>query len=72
MTTKLTTEQLVLQGRARSASPCVGVCAPAEGSEGGFCRGCYRNYEEIANWSEYSTETRLEVLYKVHFRRRVG
>ena len=72
MTTKLTTDQVVERVPALSASPCVGVCAPAEGSQGGFCRGCYRSYDEIANWADYSSEIRMEVLYKIHFRRKVG
>lgn len=72
MTIKSMTELSVQQGLAPSDSPCVGICAPATGPQGQFCRGCYRTYEEIAGWRDYSPEMRLEVLYKIHFRRLVS
>lgn len=48
-------------------SPCISVCELDE--ESGFCRGCWRTREEIANWGRASTERRLAILEKLHERR---
>jgi len=33
-----------------------------------MCVGCFRNLDEIANWSILSKEEKLEVLRKAHLR----
>lgn len=45
---------------ASVASPCVGVCQLNR--ETGYCLGCWRTREEIAWWSRFEDEKRLEVL----------
>ena len=41
-------------------SPCVGICIldPVTG----YCRGCHRTLDEIANWADYSEAEAREVL----------
>lgn len=46
-------------------SPCKRVCRL---DEEGMCVGCFRNLDEIANWSILSREEKLEVLRKAHLR----
>ncbi|PKP48239.1 MAG: DUF1289 domain-containing protein [Bacteroidetes bacterium HGW-Bacteroidetes-11] len=46
-------------------SPCKRVCRL---DEEGMCVGCFRNLDEIANWSILSREEKLEVLRKSHLR----
>lgn len=36
----------------RPASPCIAVCVLDPAS--GYCRGCARTVEEIANWLRYT------------------
>ncbi len=48
-------------------SPCINVCRMDEAT--GFCLGCFRTMEEIANWSRASSEQRLGVLLAVERRR---
>ncbi len=48
-------------------SPCISVCQLDEKT--GYCLGCWRTRDEIAIWSRASTETRLEILKKLHERR---
>ena len=43
-------------------SPCIGVCRIAPD---GFCDGCHRSLNEIANWSAYSPEQRLRLMNDV-------
>ncbi len=40
-------------------SPCIKVCYL---NEKGFCTGCKRSTEEIANWMFYSSDERKEIL----------
>ena len=41
-------------------SPCVGICAFDEAT--GWCRGCLRSLDEIAQWLAYSDAQRDRVL----------
>ncbi len=43
-------------------SPCTGVCRL--GADG-FCEGCHRTGEEIANWLRYSDEQRRVLMDQV-------
>ena len=49
-------------------SPCINVCQmdPATG----YCRGCLRTIEEIADWLELSNEKKLQVLQRLEERRK--
>ncbi len=49
-------------------SPCVGVCTLD--AESGLCRGCLRTSEEIAAWPDLSYIGRIEVIERLHARRR--
>ena len=51
----------------KTASPCISVCVldPATG----WCRGCARTVEEIANWMRYTPEQREEVWTRLPARR---
>ena len=46
-------------------SPCKRVCRL---DEDGMCVGCFRNLDEIANWSIMSKEEKLDILRKAHLR----
>lgn len=48
-------------------SPCLSVCT-FDGEP--FCRGCYRNADEIRDWMIMSREQKLAVLEQVAERRR--
>ena len=48
-------------------SPCVKVCALDPRS--GYCVGCYRTIDEVANWVEMSAEDKRTVLERVARRR---
>jgi len=48
-------------------SPCLSVCR-FDGEP--FCRGCYRNVDEIREWMIMDREQKLEVLEKVSVRRK--
>ncbi|QNL20632.1 DUF1289 domain-containing protein [Hyphobacterium sp. CCMP332] len=39
-------------------SPCIKICSI---NEKGYCAGCKRNIEEIANWMFYSREERQKI-----------
>ncbi|MBU3616320.1 DUF1289 domain-containing protein [Polynucleobacter sp. JS-Polo-80-F4] len=41
-------------------SPCINWCDIDP--ENGYCRGCYRTLNEIADWSELTNSEKLEVL----------
>ncbi len=47
------------------SSPCKRVCRL---DEDGMCVGCFRNLDEIANWSILSKDEKLDVLRKAHLR----
>lgn len=47
------------------SSPCKRVCRL---DEDGMCVGCFRNLDEIANWSIMDKEEKLDVLRKAHLR----
>jgi predicted Fe-S protein YdhL (DUF1289 family) len=51
----------------RLPSPCVSVCEMDNTT--GLCKGCFRTLEEIAGWSGFSDEQRLEVIAKLRERR---
>jgi predicted Fe-S protein YdhL (DUF1289 family) len=48
-------------------SPCTKVCALDPRS--GYCIGCYRTIDEVANWVEMSAEDKRAVLERVACRR---
>jgi hypothetical protein len=48
-------------------SPCVKLCALDPRS--GYCVGCYRTIDEVANWVEMSAEDKRAVLERVARRR---
>lgn len=48
-------------------TPCIGVCSIDDNT--GYCKGCLRTLEEIANWIQYTDEERLEVVEKLKKRR---
>jgi predicted Fe-S protein YdhL (DUF1289 family) len=48
-------------------SPCVKVCALDPHS--GYCVGCFRTIDEVANWLEMSAEDKRAVLERVAQRR---
>ena len=47
-------------------SPCVDICQMD--SESGFCVGCGRTIEEIANWSSYTNEKKKDILKQLKSR----
>jgi predicted Fe-S protein YdhL (DUF1289 family) len=49
------------------SSPCVKLCALDPRS--GYCVGCYRTIDEVANWVEMSAEDKRAVLERVARRR---
>ncbi|QHQ34453.1 DUF1289 domain-containing protein [Algicella marina] len=46
--------------RERVISPCVKICVLHPDSQ--LCIGCLRSGEEIANWSQMSSEARAEIM----------
>lgn len=44
---------------ANLTNPCVGICVSDDSD---MCIGCYRTYDERANWYTESTEWRVQVL----------
>ncbi len=48
-------------------SPCQSVCR-FDGEP--FCRGCYRNAEEIREWPIFSRKQKLEIIEKISQRRK--
>ncbi|MEQ8227527.1 MAG: DUF1289 domain-containing protein [Rhodospirillales bacterium] len=51
-------------------SPCISVCVVDEPS--GFCKGCWRTVEEIAQWPRLMRHQRLEILERLAERRGAG
>ncbi len=49
-------------------SPCINVCQVD--TEHGWCTGCLRTLEEIANWSQSSDAEKRAVLERLATRRR--
>jgi predicted Fe-S protein YdhL (DUF1289 family) len=51
-------------------SPCVSVCAldPA----GGYCLGCFRTLDEIAEWINFDAAKRLAIWDAIALRRKAG
>lgn len=43
-------------------SPCTGVCTM---DLDGYCMGCLRTLDEIAHWSSWSNERRLQLMDEV-------
>ncbi|PIW28528.1 MAG: hypothetical protein COW30_07270 [Rhodospirillales bacterium CG15_BIG_FIL_POST_REV_8_21_14_020_66_15] len=48
-------------------SPCISVCVLDEAS--GFCKGCWRTVDEIAEWPNLMRHQRLEILRRLAERR---
>ena len=48
-------------------SPCVSICEID--TINGYCRGCYRTREEIANWTKLSFGEQNNVIGLLHTRR---
>ncbi len=48
-------------------SPCISVCAMDE--ETGYCRGCFRTIEEIAEWERYDDTRKQQVINSLSSRR---
>lgn len=42
------------------ASPCISICAIDEST--GFCKGCFRTLDEVANWLYYTDEQKQALL----------
>ena len=55
---------------AKTSSPCNGICIMDEDT--GFCVGCLRTSDEIANWEEYSDEQRAEIMSEITRREAEG
>jgi uncharacterized protein len=53
--------------RDKIESPCVKICVMDSGS--GFCLGCYRTLEEIADWAAMTSEARRSVMAALDERR---
>jgi predicted Fe-S protein YdhL (DUF1289 family) len=51
-------------------SPCISVCRMDPRT--GWCEGCARTIEEIAQWSRLSDEARREVWAQIAMRRAQG
>ncbi len=52
------------------ASPCVNICQI--NSDTGYCIGCMRTIDEIADWLEMSSEEKRQVLSKLEDRRKAA
>jgi predicted Fe-S protein YdhL (DUF1289 family) len=48
-------------------SPCINWCDI--NPENGFCRGCYRTLNEIADWSDMTNPEKLEVWAQLSIRK---
>ena len=48
-------------------SPCISVCVLDEPT--GFCKGCWRTVDEIAQWPRLIRPQRLEILQRLAERR---
>ncbi|HBT41267.1 MAG TPA: DUF1289 domain-containing protein [Rhodospirillaceae bacterium] len=48
-------------------SPCISVCVVDEPT--GFCKGCWRTVDEIAQWPRMMRHQRLEILGRLAERR---
>ena len=51
-------------------SPCISVCRI--NVESGFCQGCWRTCEEIRNWTYSDKTEKLEVLERLHERKKAA
>jgi predicted Fe-S protein YdhL (DUF1289 family) len=49
-------------------SPCMNVCIMNE--ETGYCQGCYRTLDEIADWGRFSARQKSAVVKALKIRRR--
>lgn len=43
---------------AKVSTPCTRFCKLKDG----FCIGCGRSWQQIADWTQYSEKTRLEIM----------
>lgn len=46
-------------------SPCINICKLDENK---ICIGCFRNIEEITNWTSYSNEEKLTIIQQLESR----
>ena len=51
-------------------SPCQSICEMD--SRTGYCRGCYRSLDEIANWTHYDALRKAQILSALPHRRQAG
>lgn len=58
------------QSADQVASPCVNICQI--NTETGYCIGCMRTIDEIADWLEMSNEEKRQVLHKLEDRRKAA
>jgi len=47
-------------------TPCIGICRIVAN---GFCEGCHRSLDEIANWAALPPAERQRLMYDVLLRR---
>jgi len=47
-------------------SPCINICKLDENK---ICIGCYRSIDEIANWTKYTDEQKLQINDELENRR---
>jgi uncharacterized protein len=59
-----------MQQQQPIASPCIDVCQIDAGS--GFCAGCHRTLDEIADWSMLNDTQKLAVLRALPARKSSG
>ncbi len=52
--------------RDNNLSPCKSICILDESKK--MCKTCFRTITEIANWSRYSKDEKLDVLQKIELR----
>ena len=46
-------------------SPCINICKLDENK---ICIGCYRTLDEIANWTKYTNEEKLNIINQLQNR----
>ena len=51
-------------------SPCISVCVI--NAETGYCLGCFRTTDEIANWQQRSPDERARIIHQLERRRQLS
>jgi len=64
---KLFGEKKNQSGFGSVPSPCTDLCSINPETE--LCEGCYRTIDEIAEWSHYSDQEKLEILSAIKKRK---